>query len=625
MKDGEQMKIIEKNCLLVKTRVASDVPGKKDVFVNENGKWKKIEIKTDLEHPIQYGEFNVMYWIWKNCKYDKVVYLSNNVYPNIWALSDQGNDDSQTGSSLNEPVKNFEEIIKQDKVILIKKKALGKTFKQDIVSRLFSPDNLYTLVSSLIEHRSGIKKQISEILLDTNAYNNLSMVICKQNFNDMMTFVFTYLKNMEQIIEIDRLPIKYINPLEILGVFLINVYIKLQLENGWEIKDCIGRTLENEDLGDEDLSYRFDENEVVIILSSSDYFAPYLGVCIQSILQNTSSYNKYDIIVFEREITNDNKKKILELSKISSNVSIRFFNIKKRICKYNFFLNSSRISQETYYGLLIPWLLPKFKKAIIMDCDMIVKQDLAELYFTELENCIGAGVRDIVLQGWLNDVSNDTAKYYREAVGAQNPFNYVNGGLILLDFDRYRKEIDADTILYYINNYKFRVVDQDIFNYLLEGKMKALDQKWNHMICASEAIRAAIENAPFLMQQDYFRAKESPAIIHYASENKPWLNPSIEFASEFWKHARTTPFYEECLVRMMSNFIPASISTLQNNPANDERTVARIFADTILPKGTRRREFAKRILPKGTKRWKALKKVYFAIFPQYDPNKTKMR
>lgn len=36
-----------------------------------------------------------------------------------------------------------------------------------------------------------------------------------------------------------------------------------------------------------------------------------------------------------------------------------------------------------------------------MDCDMIVKTDIARLYYEDLgENVIG-GVNDIVLQGWL--------------------------------------------------------------------------------------------------------------------------------------------------------------------------------------------------------------------------------
>lgn len=69
----------------------------------------------------------------------------------------------------------------------------------------------------------------------------------------------------------------------------------------------------------------FEVNNVTIILSSSDSFSPYLAVCIKSILLNRSLDNNYDIIVFEREICEDNKKKILSLKDGMNNVSIRFF------------------------------------------------------------------------------------------------------------------------------------------------------------------------------------------------------------------------------------------------------------------------------------------------------------
>lgn len=145
----------------------------------------------------------------------------------------------------------------------------------------------------------------------------------------------------------------------------------------------------------------FEVNNVTIILSSSDSFSPYLAVCIKSILLNRSLDKNYDIIVFEREICEDNKKKILSLKDGMNNVSIRFFFVSDAMGSFKFYLNSTRLSQETYYGLLIPYLLPNYHKGIIMDCDMIVKTDIARLYYEDLgENVIG-GVNDIVLQGWL--------------------------------------------------------------------------------------------------------------------------------------------------------------------------------------------------------------------------------
>lgn len=252
-----------------------------------------------------------------------------------------------------------------------------------------------------------------------------------------------------------------------------------------------------------------------------------------------------------------------------------------------------------------------------MDCDMIVKQDLAELYHENLESYVAGGVRDVILQGWLNDSHNDTSEYYFDVLNAKDPFTYVNGGMLLLDFEKYRKTVSQELVLHYINNYKFRVVDQDIFNLLLEGKVRDLDAKWNHMIRVNGAISSAIDNAPYKSQEKYYNAKKDPGIIHYASENKPWKNPDLEFADEFWKVARETPFYESILSRMVQGNITVSDSV----EFIDQRSGARKIADVLFPLGSRKRKLLKTLLPKGSLRWRFCKQIYYIFRPDYRPKK----
>lgn len=253
-----------------------------------------------------------------------------------------------------------------------------------------------------------------------------------------------------------------------------------------------------------------------------------------------------------------------------------------------------------------------------MDCDMIVMQDISKLFYEDLGDFVAGGVQDVILQGWLNDKKNDTAEYYDKIVHASNPFSFVNGGLLLLDFDKYRNMLTQELVFHYINNYQFRVVDQDIFNLLLENKIKPLDQKWNHMVLVEGAIESAIYHAPAKIQELYFEAKKEPAIVHFASENKPWVNPQIEFAQEFWKYARRTSFYEVILLRM----------TMQNTqqstgesfiPVIDSRSGVHIIADVLFPKGTHRRKVLKFLLPKGSLRWRFCKQIYYIFRPQYRP------
>lgn len=338
----------------------------------------------------------------------------------------------------------------------------------------------------------------------------------------------------------------------------------------------------------------FKENNIAIVLSSSDEFSIYLGVCIKSIINNISYKNNYDIIILERGISSENKTKLLDLKNGGGNVSLRFYNVELEMKNINFYINHNRISQETYYGLVAPFILNNYDKAIIMDCDMIVKKDLAELYNEDLQDNIAGGVNDIVLLGWLSDEDNDALDYYKKALKIENPFNCVNGGLILLNFVKYRENINKDLVLDYLNNYKLRVVDQDIFNKILFNTIKHLDVRWNHLVCIKGAIENAISHAPAISRDLYFKAKKDPYIIHYASENKPWLNPEIEFADQFWETARETKFYEILLYRMMRNI---KINNTRNKSSCKNRL----------------KEFVKFFFPTGTKRNAILKRVYVKL------------
>ena len=354
---------------------------------------------------------------------------------------------------------------------------------------------------------------------------------------------------------------------------------------------------------------KLDSNDVVIILSSSNEFSIYLAVCVKSILLNASDAHYYNIIVLERNITDGNKKNILNMARYMNNVSISFFNVTYAMKDFNFYLNSTRLSQETYYGLIVPYVLSDIDKAIIMDCDMIAKHDLADLYFEDLGDKVIGGVNDIVLQGWLNDRKmNDTYYYYTEYLHISNPYKCFNCGLVLLDFKKYRELVSEKIIAEYINNYQLRVVDQDIFNILLEGKSKLIDFRWNHMICEGETIKKAISDAPKEVRNAFQESRKAPYIIHYAGDQKPWNNPFVEFADDFWEVARQTGVYEKVLYEMNEKLVTDYVCSHQ---AIYHGSVVKKFFNPY--RVYKLKKIAKKVFPVGTKRYYVVRRLYFAV------------
>ena len=85
----------------------------------------------------------------------------------------------------------------------------------------------------------------------------------------------------------------------------------------------------------------FLDRNVAIVFSSSDYFSKFLAVCVKSVIDTASAENNYDIIIFERNISERNKKRIWELVENKENFSIRFFNIKDVMKNYHWIIASA--------------------------------------------------------------------------------------------------------------------------------------------------------------------------------------------------------------------------------------------------------------------------------------------
>ena len=66
----------------------------------------------------------------------------------------------------------------------------------------------------------------------------------------------------------------------------------------------------------------WNDNYVAIAMSSSEEYLPYLSVCLQSLVDNSSIDNKYDIIIFSSAPESYQKQLIID-TYTKENISIR--------------------------------------------------------------------------------------------------------------------------------------------------------------------------------------------------------------------------------------------------------------------------------------------------------------
>ena len=86
-------------------------------------------------------------------------------------------------------------------------------------------------------------------------------------------------------------------------------------------------------------------------------------------------------------------------------------------------------SPEIYYRLLIPTLMPEYKKVLYFDGDMLALADVAELYHkTELGDNLIASSRDYAGLCHCYKQGDERREYREEILGLSNVDDYILSG-----------------------------------------------------------------------------------------------------------------------------------------------------------------------------------------------------
>lgn len=110
-----------------------------------------------------------------------------------------------------------------------------------------------------------------------------------------------------------------------------------------------------------------------------------------------------------------------------------------------------------------------------------------------------------------------------------------------------------------------------------------LEMEWNVLTDNGGCRKQVISYAPKKIQAEYKRARQNPAVIHYAGSHKPWKELGGDFAREFWTIARQTPYYEQLLCGTYTYAAHHTHPSAKGRMMN----LLRIAAKRILPEKSR--------------------------------------
>ena len=270
----------------------------------------------------------------------------------------------------------------------------------------------------------------------------------------------------------------------------------------------------------------YEESKVVsVFFAADDGYLPYLEVSLASLSEHASPEYVYDVHILSSgfsEASLDCLKSI-----VKDNVKVTADDVTSLIAPIKEALAlrlRDYYSETIYYRLFIPSMFKNLKRAVYLDSDVVLLEDVAKLFFTPLYGKIlGAVTDESVISVPI------FSSYVKGYVGARTANHYFNSGVLLMDLDGFRRNCIEERFreLLLTRNFKTVAPDQDYLNFLCRGKVRYLPSGWNKHAIAGRDI-----------------PEEDLYLIHFNMFNKPWRYDGVPYEAHFWRYADMTPSKE---------------------------------------------------------------------------------
>jgi lipopolysaccharide biosynthesis glycosyltransferase len=299
------------------------------------------------------------------------------------------------------------------------------------------------------------------------------------------------------------------------------------------------------------------EHEAIIVVCAADNnYAMQLAVTIRSILENFKGNRKIIFFVIDGGITNRNKQRIrksiifdrcefeFEFVSISDALLRDIQEIHELTETVNVKTKADYISIASFYRVIIPELLSnQFEKVIYLDCDLVVKGNLEELWKIDIGENYLLAAQDT----WIPSVSSPTAMLNFLELGLEPKAKYFNAGVLVINLKKWREDrLNAKAVKYFRQNLEhIGWYDQGLLNALLINQWGQLDPRWNFNATSfySYSLRGYVswKNSESLFSEDvYNNLLQDPYIVHFVSAKKPWTSRHTPCKEEFFKYLDMT-------------------------------------------------------------------------------------
>ena len=271
------------------------------------------------------------------------------------------------------------------------------------------------------------------------------------------------------------------------------------------------------------------EKIIPVAFAVNDNYLKYASVTIASILRYQKKSEQYSFYILHRDICKKHQMMLADWI-TARGATVEFINVREKIDSRLLYV-SGYVTEETYYRILIPELLPEWEKIIYMDCDIVCLSNLGDIMdAVEFDE-------NTWLSGTMASRNEGRKDYCMEHLGIPSD-TYIFAGMLVMNIRKLCETGFREKSLDFLKEKKWlKQHDMDLINAVGYGHIQVLDQHW-HTTVGAIAYSAGIK-ADQLTKKDL-----DCCMLHYATL-KPWTTELMEVTLPFWQYVFDTPFSEE--------------------------------------------------------------------------------
>ena len=276
-------------------------------------------------------------------------------------------------------------------------------------------------------------------------------------------------------------------------------------------------------------------NYIPVVFALDDNYAMPTAVAITSMIINKNYETCYKCYMITPGLSTYHYNKIKSLEQADCMIEI----ITNPSVLKGKSASLEKVTSTDYYRLMLDTLINE-DKIIALDGDLLILDDLTELYNINLEENIIGGC-------YYRPHNIYHRKYVQETLKLDEG-KRINIGVMLIDLKKIReKNLQPE----FINNIgKFKVMSEDIINYVYKDKIKYIPLKYNYNLHFYK-YKKLLKNDPIYSSKEYKSAEKNPAIFHYTLD-KPWKVKGIPKSNLWYQYLKKSP-YKDAKFSLKSN------------------------------------------------------------------------